>query len=187
MSSERPPELKTDDVVTNAKEKTSGTSFAALASWATFVIVGGIGAVMIIWGIIGLIGEEGTGAAEGYAIAYGSMVFVFGAIITSLIFVFLKILTLPFRTNSPAQKKAVGLGIEKDHPQRSKFWSKSWEERIAISWPYLTGVGLGMGLAWLGVILVGTDSLHYLIPFSIVATGFIIELVLRKLGRKHWG
>jgi hypothetical protein len=86
-------------------------SFVSLISWAVFAVVGGFGAFMVVFGAIGLIGETFAGAGQGYAIAYGSIIFVIGIVLAIFVFICLKILTIPLKNKVIVLKSGLKIGI----------------------------------------------------------------------------
>lgn len=157
------------------------TSFVSLISWAVFAVVSGFGAFMVVFGAIALIGETFTGADQGYAIAYGSIIFVIGIISAIFVFICLKILTIPLKNKVIVLKSGLKIGIGDAVNQQSLGNTPTMKEVLSSAKPYLAVLGLFAMLIMVGNFILGADRFVYTAVLSLVISGYFLRRVHKKL------
>jgi hypothetical protein len=157
-------------------------SLVPLISWVVFAFVSGFGAFMVVFGAIALISETFTGVGQGYAIAYGSIIFVVGIVLAIFVFICLKILTIPFKNKVIVLKSGLKIGIGDAVKQQSVGNTPTMKEIVSSAKPYLTAICLFALLIMVGNFILGTDRFVYTAIISLVISGYFLRQVFKKLG-----
>jgi hypothetical protein len=156
-------------------------SLVSLLSWCVFAAVSGFGALMVIVGLIGLVGEEFTGAAEGYNIAYGSIVFVIGIILAIFVFMCLKILILPIKNKMIVLESGPKISIGDANEEGSLGRRLGVGEVISSAKPYFPILCVFALLTIFGILIFGTDRFIYVAIISLIISGYFRTRLIRKL------
>jgi hypothetical protein len=153
-------------------------SLVSLVSWGVFVVVSGFGALAVIIGLVGLIGEEFTGAAEGFLITYGIMIFIVGIVLAIVVFICLKILTLPLKNKVIVLASRFKIGIGDASAQTSLGKVPNVGAVISAAKPYFMVVCLFAVLTFIGTFVFGTDRWVYIAIISLVISGLSSKYLL---------
>jgi hypothetical protein len=156
-------------------------SLVSLLSWCVFAFVSGFGALVVIVGLIGLISEELTGTAEGYLIAYGSMIFVIGIILAVFVFICLKILILPIKNKMIVLEDGLKIRFGDANKEGSLGRRPTVREVISSAKPYFPVICIFVTLTIFGILIFGTGSFIYVAIISLIICGFFRTKLIRKL------